>query len=40
LKPGSRIVTFFFPIPDWTPVKTEEVTSRHLYLYAVPERAK
>jgi SAM-dependent methyltransferase len=40
LKPGSRIISFAFPFSDWPPLKTEEVNSRRLYLWVVPERAK
>ncbi len=40
LKPGSRVVAFAFPLPDWTPSKTGDVNSRRIYLWVIPERPK
>lgn len=36
LKPGSRIVAHDFSIPDWEPVKTEQVGTAVIYFYTVP----
>lgn len=38
LKPGARIVAFTFPIEGWPPTKTQDVNSRRVYLWVVPER--
>jgi SAM-dependent methyltransferase len=38
LKPGSRVVSFTFPIEGWPPAKVKEVDSRRLYLWVIPER--
>ncbi len=40
LKPGTRIVSFAFPISDWPPTKVEDISSRKIYLWVIPERAK
>lgn len=40
LKPGSRIVSFAFPFPDWPPDKAEDVNGRHIYLYKIAGPAK
>jgi len=36
LKPGTRIVAHDFSIPDWPPVKTEQIGSATIYFYTVP----
>jgi protein-L-isoaspartate O-methyltransferase len=39
LKPGARIVSFSFPFTGWPPAKVEEVNTRRLYLWIVPQRS-
>ena len=38
LKPGTRIVTYRFPIGEWQPVRTIEVGGRSIHLWIVPEK--
>lgn len=38
LKPGTRVVSHSFEMPDWKPAKTIEVSGRRLHLWIVPER--
>ena len=40
LKPGTRVVSHRFSMPDWEPVKTIEVDSRTIYLWIIPEKGK
>jgi SAM-dependent methyltransferase len=40
LKPGSRIISFAFQFSNWPPLKTQEVNTRRLYMWVVPERTK
>jgi cyclopropane fatty-acyl-phospholipid synthase-like methyltransferase len=39
LRPGTRVVSHSFTMPDWKPVKTVEVNGRTLYLWVIPKRA-
>ncbi|MHA1480569.1 MAG: SAM-dependent methyltransferase [Candidatus Thorarchaeota archaeon] len=32
LKPGSRIVSHYFVLKDWTPIKTDEMANFYLYV--------
>ncbi len=36
LKSGARVVTEFFPIPGWKPVKTVDRERKRFYLYRMP----
>lgn len=38
LKPGTRVVSHRFTMPDWEPVKQTEVDGRPVYLWVVPAR--
>ena len=40
LKPGTRVVSHRFSMPDWEPVKTIEVDGRTIYLWIIPEKGK
>jgi cyclopropane fatty-acyl-phospholipid synthase-like methyltransferase len=40
MKPGTRIVAHDFSIPDWEPVKTDQVGSATIFFYTVPPPAK
>ena len=40
LKPGSRIVSFSFPMSNWPPTKVEEVNGRRVYLWVVSKDSK
>jgi hypothetical protein len=37
LKPGTRIVSHQFPMPDWTPDRTLQVDESELLLWIVKE---
>ena len=39
LRPGTRVVSHSFPMPDWKPVKTVEINGRTLYLWVIPRKA-
>ena len=36
LRPGARVISFYFELPDWKPAGF----SNNVYLYVVPERSK
>ena len=36
LRPGTRVVSFCFKIPGWTPTKIVDMDTRSLYLYTIP----
>jgi SAM-dependent methyltransferase len=38
LKPGTRIVSHSFAMPDWDPLKTVQVEGRTLYLWVIPPK--
>ena len=38
LKPGTRIVTYRFPIGDWQPVRTIEIGGQAIRLWVVPQK--
>lgn len=39
LRPGTRVVSYVFQIPEWNPVATDKIKNRvSVYLYVVPER--
>jgi hypothetical protein len=38
LRPGSRIVTYRFPIVGWKPHKVVQSEGDDIYLWIVPER--
>jgi hypothetical protein len=40
LRPGTRIVSHSFDMPDWEPTRTVEVEGRTLYLWIIPERGQ
>ena len=40
LKPGTRVVSHRFTMPDWEPVKRTEAEGRPIYLWRVPGPAK
>jgi cyclopropane fatty-acyl-phospholipid synthase-like methyltransferase len=35
LRPGTRVVSHDYPVPDWTPAEERQVLRRTLYLYYV-----
>ena len=37
LKPGTRIVSYTFDIPDWPPQKQVDLAEGRIYLWTVPE---
>lgn len=37
LKPGTRVVSHAFDMGDWKPQKTDEVDSRPVYFWTIPE---
>lgn len=37
LRPGSRVVSHAFPMPDWAHAQEAQVHGRYLYLWIVPE---
>ena len=37
LHPDTRIVTYWYKIPGWTPVKTKKGIIGNIYLYALPQ---
>jgi cyclopropane fatty-acyl-phospholipid synthase-like methyltransferase len=37
LRPGTRIVSHQFPMPDWTPDATLRVDNEDLYLWTIPK---
>jgi hypothetical protein len=37
LRPGTRIVTYRFPIAGWTPRKVVQSKGGNVYLWIVPE---
>lgn len=39
MKPGSRVVTYRFPIVGWTPARTIEIDDSPVHLYIVPDMA-
>lgn len=39
LKPGTRVVSHNFTMPDWPPKETVELEGRTVYLWVIPERA-
>lgn len=39
LKPGSRIISYTFPMDGWEPDHTEVVGARPIYLWVVPTEA-
>ena len=38
LKPGSRVVTFRFPVMGWTPTQIETIEGDEVFLYVLPTR--
>lgn len=41
LKPGTRVVSYVWPIPNWTPVKIDKEEGRpDLYLYVIGMKAQ
>jgi SAM-dependent methyltransferase len=40
LKPGTRVVSHRFSMPEWEPVKTTQVDDRTIYLWIIPEKGK
>ena len=38
LHPDTRIVTYWYKIPGWTPVKTKKGLIGNIYLYSLPPR--
>jgi cyclopropane fatty-acyl-phospholipid synthase-like methyltransferase len=38
LKPGTRIVSHSFDMPDWKPAAKESVDGRTIYLWIIPEK--
>jgi cyclopropane fatty-acyl-phospholipid synthase-like methyltransferase len=40
LKPGTRVVSHSFTMPDWPAKETLEVNGRTLYLWIIPEKQK
>jgi ribosomal protein L11 methylase PrmA len=40
LKPGTRVVSHSFSMPDWEPKESVEVEGRTLYLWVIPEKKK
>lgn len=40
LKPGTRVVSFAFPISGWEPSKVEEVNNRRIYMWVVSNGSK
>jgi len=38
LHPDTRIVTYWYKIPGWTPVKTKKGIIGNIYLYALPSK--
>lgn len=38
LRPGTRVVSHSFNMPDWTPKETVEIDGRTVYLWVIPER--
>jgi SAM-dependent methyltransferase len=40
LRPGARIVSFAFEIPDWKPAKVERINNRPIYLWTISGGAK
>lgn len=39
LKPGTRVVSHSFQMPDWKPDQTVEIAGRKLYLWTIPAKA-
>lgn len=39
LKPGTRIVSHSFSMPDWEPVEKVEIEGRTIYLWVIPQKA-
>lgn len=39
LKPGTRIVSHSFDMPDWQPAAKQSVDGRTIYLWVIPEKA-
>ena len=40
LKPGTRVVSHSFDMPDWQPKEKIQVDGRTLYLWVIPEKAQ
>lgn len=40
LKPGTRVVSHSFDMPDWQPKEKIQVDGRTLYLWVIPENAQ
>jgi cyclopropane fatty-acyl-phospholipid synthase-like methyltransferase len=40
LRPGTRVVSHSFDMPDWEPARTLEVEGRTLYLWIIPEKGQ
>jgi SAM-dependent methyltransferase len=38
LRPGARVVSHHFPMPDWAPEAQTVVEDRRVYLWRIPER--
>ena len=39
LKPGTRVVSHSFTMPDWEPVESAEYDGRKMYLWVIPAKA-
>jgi cyclopropane fatty-acyl-phospholipid synthase-like methyltransferase len=39
LRPGTRVVSHSFTMPEWKPEKSVEVNGRTLYLWLIPKKA-
>jgi cyclopropane fatty-acyl-phospholipid synthase-like methyltransferase len=39
LKPGTRIVSHSFDMPDWKAVEKRQIDGRTIYLWVIPEKA-
>lgn len=39
LRPGTRVVSHNFTMPDWRPKETVELEGRTVYVWVIPERA-
>ncbi len=40
LKPGTRVVSHRFTMPDWKPIKQTKAEGRPIYLWRIPEPSK
>ena len=38
LKPGTRVVSYYWDMGDWTPEKTVPVGEHSIYLWTIPSR--